>query len=325
MSEMIKVVKTVEDFAEALKSGTICYISGPITGVENYVENFWYAENRLSEFDMIPINPASAFPEGLPYEWYMKIDLRIVDESDSVCFLDGYETSDDAGREAKRARMNKKEYWAFTLEQIKHYREYYYMASCIDLETKKAKDPDKELVKKLETDREEHKKKIAQEGAALSEWIEKVNPPKTELQKQNDKVKKVLRSYLYCQNQIDAACDEITKLDSRRKRITIQYREVHGGGGSDYTEAVIDNITSLEESIVAMTKQLQSERAKVQFWIDSLEDYRERNVLTMCYINDMKFEDIAEKLNYNHDYVRRLHGRGISKLREVFADEIAKM
>ena len=55
------------------------------------------------------------------------------------------------------------------------------------------------------------------------------------------------------------------------------------------------------------------------------EDYRERNVLTMCYINDMKFEDIAEKLNYNHDYVRRLHGRGINKLRELFADRIADM
>lgn len=322
---MINVVKRVEDFFAVLNQELVCYISGPITGVEDYWERFADAENTLAGNSLIPINPAGAFPEGLPYEWYMKIDLRIVDECDALCFLDGYENSNGAAREAKRARMNKKEYWAFTLEQIKRYREYYYMASCIDLETKKAKDPDKELVKKLETDREEHKKKIAQEGAALSEWIEKVNPPKTELQKQNDKVKKVLRSYLYCQNQIDAACDEITKLDSRRKRITVQYREVHGGGGSDYTEAVIDNITGLEESIVAMTKQLQSERAKVQFWIDSLEDYRERNVLTMCYINNMQFEAIAEKLNYSLDHVKRLHGRGIGKLREVFADEIAKI
>lgn len=320
MSEMIKVVKTVEDFAEALKSGTICYISGPITGVENYVENFWYAENRLSEFDMIPINPASAFPEGLPYEWYMKIDLRIVDESDSVCFLDGYETSDGAGREAKRARMNKKEYWAFTLEQLK------LMGSFRSLPDTFEDSPEgKKQKKDISARKEEIKNQIALEGADLKVWIEKVNPPKTELQKQNDKVKKVLRSYLYCQNQIDAACDEITKLDSRRKRITIQYREVHGGGGSDYTEAVIDNITGLEESIVAMTKQLQSERAKVQFWIDSLEDYRERNVLTMCYINDMQFEAIAEKLNYSLDHVKRLHGRGIGKLREVFADEIDKI
>ncbi|MBO5603865.1 MAG: DUF1492 domain-containing protein, partial [Acidaminococcaceae bacterium] len=75
--------------------------------------------------------------------------------------------------------------------------------------------------------------------------------------------------------------------------------------------------------IVAMTKQLQSERAKVQFWIDSLEDYRERNVLTMCYINDMKFEDIAEKLNYDPVHVRRLHGWAISKLRELMINQNA--
>ena len=55
------------------------------------------------------------------------------------------------------------------------------------------------------------------------------------------------------------------------------------------------------------------------------EDYRERNVLTMCYINNMQLEAIAEKLNYSLDHVKRLHGRGIGKLREVFADEIAKI
>ncbi|MDY6291710.1 MAG: DUF4406 domain-containing protein [Succiniclasticum sp.] len=317
---MIHVVNTAEDYFAVLSPGPVCYISGPITGVEDYWERFADAENMLAENSLIPINPAGAFPEGLPYEWYMKIDLRIVDECDALCFLDGYEISDGAAREAKRAVRNRKEYWAFTLEQLK-------LAEMLrSLPDTFEDSPEGEKQEKdVSAQKEKIKNQIALKGADLEVWITKVNPPKTELQKQNDKVKKVLRSYLYCQRQIDAACDEITKLDSRRKRITIQYREVHGGGGSDYTEAVIDNITGLEESIVAMMKQLQSERAKVQFWIDSLEDYRERNVLTMCYINGMKFEDIAEKLNYNHDHVRRLHGRGISKLREVFADEIAKM
>ena len=317
---MIHVVNTAEDFFAVLSPGPVCYISGPITGVEDYWERFADAENMLAENSLIPINPAGAFPEGLPYEWYMKIDLRIVDECDALCFLDGYETSDGAAREAKRAVRNRKEYWAFTLEQLKLAEMLRSLPDTFEDSSEGEKQE-----KDVSAQKEKIKNQIALKGADLEVWITKVNPPKTELQKQNDKVKKVLRSYLYCQRQIDAACDEITKLDSRRKRITIQYREVHGGGGSDYTEAVIDNITGLEESIVAMTKQLQSERAKVQFWIDSLEDYRERNVLTMCYINDMQFEAIAEKLNYSLDHVKRLHGRGIGKLREVFADEIAKI
>lgn len=320
---MIKVVKTADDLKKALKEKTICYISGPITGVEDYWNRFLVAEHMLAEKDLFAINPAGAFPEGLPYEWYMDVDMKLVDKCESLCFLDGYEKSNGATREAKRADWSRKDYWAFTLEQFKAYCDY--LSAIIELSPYASEAMKQKVEQEIKEKQDCAKKTVAKEGAALEAWILEANPPKTETQKKNDKVKKVLRSYQYCQNQIDAACDEITKLDTRRKRITVQYREVHGGGGSDYAEAVIDNITSLEENIVAMTKQLQSERTKVQFWIDALEDLRERNVLTMCYINGMRFEEIAKKLNYNPDHVRRLHGRGINKLRELFADRIADM
>lgn len=320
---MIKVPKTIEEMTEAVKAGTVCYISGPITGVEDYWNRFLVAEHMLAEKDLFAINPAGAFPEGLPYEWYMDVDMKLVDKCESICFLDGYEKSNGAAREAKRADWNRKDYWAFTLQQFKAYCDY--PSAIIEL----SPDANAAMKQKVEQEIKEKqdcaKKTVAKEGAALEAWILEANPPKTETQKKNDKVKKVLRSYQYCQNQIDAACDEITKLDTRRKRITVQYREVHGGGGSDYAEAVIDNITSLEENIVAMTKQLQSERTKVQFWIDALEDLRERNVLTMCYINGMRFEEIAANLDYSLVHVKRFHRRGIGKLRDLFADEIAKM
>ena len=320
---MIKVVKTADDFKKALKEKTICYISGPITGVEDYWNRFLVAEHMLAEKDLFAINPAGAFPEGLPYEWYMDVDMKLVDKCESLCFLDGYEKSNGAAREAKRADWSRKDYWAFTLKQFKAYCDY--LSAIIELIPDASAAMKQKVEQEIKEKQDCAKKTVAKEGAALEAWILEANPPKTETQKKNDKVKKVLRSYQYCQNQIDAACDEITKLDTRRKRITVQYREVHGGGGSDYAEAVIDNITSLEENIVAMTKQLQSERTKVQFWIDALEDLRERNVLTMCYINDMRFEEIGAKLNYSLDHVKRLHRRGIDKLRDLFADEIAKM
>ena len=320
---MIKVPKTIEEMTEAVKAGTVCYISGPITGVEDYWNRFLVAEHMLAEKDLFAINPAGAFPEGLPYEWYMDVDMKLVDKCESICFLDGYEKSNGAAREAKRADWNRKDYWAFTLQQFKAYCDY--LSATIELSPYASTAMKQKVEQEIKEKQDFAKKTVAKEGAALEAWILEANPPKTETQKKNDKVKKVLRSYQYCQNQIDAACDEITKLDTRRKRITVQYREVHGGGGSDYAEAVIDNITSLEENIVAMTKQLQSERTKVQFWIDALEDYRERNVLTMCYINGMRFEEIAKKMNYDPAYIRRFHSWGINKLRVIFADEIAKI
>ena len=306
---MIRVVKTVADMKQAIKSG-VCYISGPISKVVNYKENFARAENVLMRAGMIAINPAY-MPEGLPYDDYFPTCYAQIGISNALCFLPDYAKSTGAAREAKRAQWNKKEYWMFTLEQFFFYRDYIEQSALTALVTESEKEATLKFVERAETS-------IGIAGDLLDEWIREVNPPKTGIQLQNDKVKQVLRSYQDCLLQIDAACDEIEKLDVRRKRITIQYREVHGGGGSDYTEAVIENIQKLERGIVARTKKLEAERKKVQFWIDSLEDYRERQVLGLCYLNGMRFEGIAEKLNYDPVHVRRLHSWGINKLRELF-------
>ena len=315
---MIRVVKTVADMKQAIQSG-VCYISGPISCVMNYKENFAEAENILMHAGMIAINPAY-MPEGLPYDDYFPTCYAQIGISDALCFLPDYAKSTGAAREAKRAQWNKKEYWMFTLEQYYFFEECNNLRKTVPMVNKADKQARKYLAGRIRTAREG----IRLSGSLLAEWIRKVNPPKTGIQLQNDKVKQVLRSYQDCLLQIDAACDEIEKLDVRRKRITVQYREVHGGGGSDYTEAVIENIQKLERGIVARTKKLEAERQKVQFWIDSLEDYRERQVLGLCYINGMKFEAIAEKLNYDPVHVRRLHSWGINKLRELFVENNAE-
>lgn len=316
---MIKVVRIVDDMAKALPGATV-YISGPITGVMNYKENFAEAEELLTGAGMKAINPAY-MPEGLKYDDYFPTCYAQIAVSSALCFLPDYSKSTGAAREAKKARNNKKEYWGFSFEQFMFYRDYTEYSDVL----KRIPETDKQTREKMAEHIKTAKDGIRVSGELLEAWIKQVNPPKTKIEKQNDMVRKVLRSYLYCQEQINAACDEILKLDSRRKRISVLYSEVHGGGGNNYTEAVIDNITELENDIVGRTKQLQSERAKVQIWIDALEDYRERNVLTRCYLNDMKFEDIAKELNYEYGYVRKLHRWGINKLRELFTKEIEEM
>ena len=315
---MIKVVHSVEDMAKAIEGG-ICYISGPISGVANYREIFAEAESMLLEAGMIAINPAY-MPEGLPYDDYFPTCYAQIGISNALCFLPGYYKSTSAAREAKRAQWSKKEYWCFTTEQ---YCLYCDLADCCE-EEKGIPETEKETRERLAENINTIKDSIQISGELLEGWIRDVNPLKTEIQKQNDKVRRVLRSYLYCQQLIDAACDEITTLDSRRKRITVQYREVHGGSGAGYPEQVIENINSLEEEIILETKQLDGIRRWVKSWIDSLEDLRERSVLTLCYINGMGLEAVAEELNYNYDYVRRLHGRAVNKLREIIKDATTK-
>ena len=89
--EMIKVVHVIEEMEEAIESG-ICYISGPISGVVNYKENFAEAERDLFDAGMIAINPAY-MPEGLPYDDYFPTCYAQIGISNALCFLPGYDKS----------------------------------------------------------------------------------------------------------------------------------------------------------------------------------------------------------------------------------------
>lgn len=315
---MIKFVRTAGDMIQAIRTG-VCYISGPITGVKNYKENFAEAESVLMHAGMIAINPAY-MPDGLKYDDYFPTCYAQIGVSNALCFLPDYNKSTGAAREAKRAQWNKKEYWAFTLEQ------YYFFEECNNLRktgpmiNKADKRARKYLADRIKT----AKNGIRISGALLEEWLKRVNPPKTEKQKQNDRVKRILQSYQDCLRQIDVACDEIEMLDTKRKRITVQYREVHGGSEEEYKEKVIDNITQLEREIEEHTKELQAQRRKVKIWIGMIDNQEERSIVGLCYLNGLSFKQIAKKMNFEYGYVRKMHGRAIDKLREILEEAVKK-
>lgn len=65
------------------------YISGPITGVEDYKERFAKAEQELKEQGHIVINPAKVdetYPE-FDYEDYMEVDLCLLNLCEAIYML----------------------------------------------------------------------------------------------------------------------------------------------------------------------------------------------------------------------------------------------
>lgn len=87
----------------------IIYISGKITGNENYKEDFAGAELFLREKGFNVINPCTACElDFFGYEDFMRVDFALIDVADAVFMLSNYSKSPGAFRELNYAIAKRK-------------------------------------------------------------------------------------------------------------------------------------------------------------------------------------------------------------------------
>lgn len=87
------------------------YLSGPITGLDNYRENFRNAAEGLRRDGYTDIiNPAELCavlpPEHTAWEEYMRICMELLDMADVVVLLPGWKRSKGVQREISYAKKN---------------------------------------------------------------------------------------------------------------------------------------------------------------------------------------------------------------------------
>ena len=78
------------------------YISGAITGTDDYMERFAKAEKELTEQGYSVVNPAKVnaqLPEDTTYEEYMKMSFCMLDMCIAIFMLKGWKKSCGANRE----------------------------------------------------------------------------------------------------------------------------------------------------------------------------------------------------------------------------------
>ena len=129
------------------------------------------------------------------------------------------------------------------------------------------------------------------------------------------RVKRKLQAYHYCKMRIDGNLDHIQQLRSTMQKVTVTFHDAPGGGGQGKDAAdLIGKIMKLEEQVRADTERLRYELAEVQFLIDSLEDFRERSILQLRYVNGCSWDEISDRVYIAKRWVYRLHGRALKKL-----------
>jgi hypothetical protein len=75
------------------------YLSGPITGTNDFMDRFASAEKILVKIGCEVVNPAeinSHLPEGTAWQTYMGESLKLLCGCDAICMLDNWEVSKGA-------------------------------------------------------------------------------------------------------------------------------------------------------------------------------------------------------------------------------------
>lgn len=97
------------------------YISGKITGDQDYWDKFQWAKEDLEDQGFTVINPAD-LPVGMRPEDYMRICFSMMDSADIVAFLPDYEESAGARLEWSWCQYVGKQ--TMYLSQMRFYRTY---------------------------------------------------------------------------------------------------------------------------------------------------------------------------------------------------------
>lgn len=89
-----------------MQTGKIVYLSGKITDNENYKQDFASAESFLMQMGYVVLNPANILAElqELTYEQCMMICYRLIDISEIIFMVSGWQKSKGANAELSYAK-----------------------------------------------------------------------------------------------------------------------------------------------------------------------------------------------------------------------------
>lgn len=131
--------------------------------------------------------------------------------------------------------------------------------------------------------------------------------------------KKVLNQYLNIRKQLKTTKKILEKLKAKPKQVIDFAKDYSKGYPHNITIEGYDVITDFkikmykekEEELIEEEKEALVELTKI---IDNIKDPMAKAIFEYRYIADMRFEEIAMKVNNSYDNVRAIHYRTIKKL-----------
>ena len=89
----------------------VIYLSGPITGTDDYMKRFAEAEYKLTKKGYTVINPSRVngeLPQGMTHTDYMYMSFAMIDLCEEIYMMKGWQSSKGATQEWHYAEAMKK-------------------------------------------------------------------------------------------------------------------------------------------------------------------------------------------------------------------------
>lgn len=134
---------------------------------------------------------------------------------------------------------------------------------------------------------------------------------------ENEKKKEFLKRYQKAVRREQDILDEIQRLRADKMFPSVCNDGMPRGSSqtdlSDYMAEIDATIEELKEERLEKIKIYR----EIEMRIRCMKDEDEQEVLRMRYIKGMKWEDIAEKMNYSYSGTLKLHGRALANIKIV--------
>ena len=136
------------------------------------------------------------------------------------------------------------------------------------------------------------------------------------LKTENEQKIRYLSRYRRLNQRIDRLLEEQGRWREKAMRITPVLSPVPGDGGSGSPiERPMDKVLEIDAEINREIDELQIVRQEIRAALNQLEDENLKLLMEYRYIDGLTWEQIAVKMHYGFQWVCKLHGRALNRLR----------
>lgn len=127
----------------------------------------------------------------------------------------------------------------------------------------------------------------------------------------NEDKKKKLKAYIHANEKISDLVDEIVVLKSKVEKVTPTLSDMPNGGGMSDKSCIIDTYLDMIDDLEKEVRILRNIRREVEYLISTIDDWTVERVMRLRYIDNLRWEDICCRTNYEWAQVHRFHARGL--------------